>query len=125
MDKEQEINDPIKDGDNNIISDVYHTYGELHQHRIALFIALCKVLIEYTGGKYSGSWDIWKSKKHHDGTEFDGWFIAGIGIEKGDQISYHLPVSKWDETDFIKELDKAPEWDGHTSADVLKRISEL
>jgi hypothetical protein len=44
---------------------------------------------------------------------------------KGSQITYHLPTSKWDECDFAITLDKAPEWDGHTSNDVLERIREL
>jgi hypothetical protein len=49
----------------------------------------------------------------------------GIGKEKGKQISYHLPLSRWDETYFAETLDKAPEWDGHTSADVLERLKTL
>lgn len=103
--------------DTNKISDGYHTFGELYDHRIDLFIQLCKWL--------PFDRDIWRSKKHSDGTEWDGWFIMGVGTEQGDQISYHLPMSKWDECSDIPELEKAPEWDGHTSSDVLERLKQL
>lgn len=42
-----------------------------------------------------------------------------------DMISYHLPLSKWDECAFANEFEKAPEWDGHTSNDVLERLKQL
>jgi hypothetical protein len=101
-------------GDNLEVSDGYHTIGELYEHRINLFIALCK----YVPSR-------WRSIKHSDGSSFDGWFIMGISTKDGKQITYHLPMSKWEDTSFATELDKAPEWDGHTSNDVLKRLLEL
>jgi len=100
-------------------SDGYHTFKELYEHRITLFIALCKqISCDYNG-------ICWKSKIHSDGSKIDGWFIMGINKEKGKQITYHLPMSKWDECDFVKTLEKAPEFDGHTAEDVLKRLKEL
>lgn len=109
-----------------LLSDGYHTFDELYDHRITLFIALCKTLDNWD---YDGTSmrlpKPWRSKTHHDGSSWDGWFIMGIGKEKGEQISYHLPLSRWDETDFAETLDKAPEWDGHTPADVLERIKAL
>jgi hypothetical protein len=48
----------------------------------------------------------------------------GIGTAKGEQISYHLPMSKWEECDVLIR-DRAPEWDGHTSNDVLERLKQL
>jgi hypothetical protein len=111
----------IKDGD---ISDGYHTFDELYEHRITLFIALCKqfAYLELEFGPVS---NIWRSKLHHDGSEYEGWFIMGIGKDKGTQISYHLPISKWEETKFARTLENAPEWDGHTSQDVLERLRRL
>lgn len=53
------------------------------------------------------------------------WFVLGIGKEKGKQITYHLPLERWDETNFAYTLEKAPEWDGHTSDDVLERLKAL
>lgn len=117
------VNNVIKNSgiNTNKISDGYHTFGELYEHRVALFIALCSV-IPY--GKYTDNILVWKSKLHHDGTSYDGWFIAGIGKDKGQQISYHLPISKWDDC-VCDEYERAPEWDGHTSNDVLERLKLL
>lgn len=53
------------------------------------------------------------------------WFIAGINKEKGNQITYHLRKSiYWDKLK-VEELDNAPEWDGHTPADVIERLLKL
>jgi hypothetical protein len=49
----------------------------------------------------------------------------GINTEQGEQISYHLPDKYWNETSMVSTLDKAPEWDGHTSTDVLERLKQL
>lgn len=96
------------------ISDGYHTFTELYNHRIALWIALCRA-----------HGDAWRSKVHSDGTAIDGWFILGLDGRRGKQITYHLPISRWGETDFACTLGKAPEWDGHTNADVLERLQAL
>ena len=107
-------------------SNNYHTFNKLYNHKIALFILLCNFIYEGYG-KPKGAEGImipWKSKKHSDGTNWDGWFVAGIGFEKGHQITYHLPVDKWDQLK-VQELKKAPEWDGHTSKDVINRLYSL
>lgn len=104
--------------DPNLVSDGYHTFGELYDHRITLFIALCHFVNLYTDKI------VWKSKLHHDGTSYDGWFIMGIGEEKGKQISYHLPEKYWDEAK-VTTFANAPEFDGHTSNNVLERIKSL
>jgi len=105
--------------------DGYHTFTELYEHRFVLFIVLCKILYadpQYQTGQKA---DIWRSKLHSDGTSFDGWFVMGIGRHKGEQITYHLPISRWEETNFAETREKAPEFDGHTSDDVLERIKKL
>lgn len=102
------------------VSDGYHTMDELYDHRITLYVAFCR---EYQRDRVEGT--IWRSKLHSDGSTVEGWFILGINKEPGKQITYHLPLSRWDQTDFAETLEKAPEWDLHTSADVLQRISEL
>lgn len=104
-------------------SDGYHTMNELYEHRITLFIALCRVTYWHSSHLVDGV--VWRSKKHDDDTMFPGWFILGICLEKGHQITYHLPIEKWLDTDFAKTLDKAPMWDGHTSNDVLERLKDL
>ena len=103
--------------------DGYHTFDELYEHRITLWIALCK----YVANKFAGSQahPVWRSKKHSDGSSYDGWFLLGVNESAGNQITYHLPLSKWETTNFAKDIDKAPEFDGHTSDDVLERIKKL
>jgi hypothetical protein len=101
--------------DTNDISDGYHTFGELYEHRCRLWITLCRVIEE----------NVWRSKKHSDGTQMMGWFILGIYHGKGNQMTYHLPESMWNDCEFAEELKEAPEYDGHTSADVLERIGRL
>ncbi len=112
--------------DTNKISDGYHTFGELYDHRSALFIALCHagVIRDIQGDTVFGNVPVWKSLRHSDGTMYQGWFIAGIGAKKGDQISYHLPMRYWDKLQ-VAEVSQAPEFDGHTSQDVIERLLSL
>lgn len=118
MTKEQAINEIIKGSDTNLISDGYHTFGELYEHRIVLYIAFCKLAAK--DNKL-----IWRSKKHSDGSEWDGWFLLGINDKAGQQITYHLPSSYWDDCQFAYTKEQAPPFDGHTSADVLNRIASI
>ena len=92
------------------VSDGYHTFDELYEHRHALFLALVKTL----GG--------WASRRHHDGSTYEGWFIAGMDIG-GKQISYHLPIRLWDIVVGLGiVVERAPQWDGHTPNDVINRL---
>jgi len=102
--------------------DGYHSFEELYEHRIMLFVALCSALYKNPQYQTGQKAEIWRSKLHSDGTGFDGWFVLGIGKNKGEQITYHLPLSKWEEVHFVETLDKAPEFDGHTSDEVLYRL---
>ena len=97
------------------LSDGYHTFNELYEHRHWLFITL---MCLYKAG------EPWRSMLHDDGSSYDGWFIAGMTMTEG-QISYHLPLEYWNALNFyhIKTYDKAPPFDGHTSEDVIKRLS--
>lgn len=124
----EEINEQVKGVDTNLVSDGYHTFGELYDHRISLFIAVCKMhFAKFLSAETPANEKrfVWRSKAHSDGSVWDGWFILGIGILPGEQITYHLPTSRWEECDCSISLDKAPEWDGHTSADVLERLKTL
>jgi hypothetical protein len=122
----------LEGGDDMEVSDGYHTLDELYDHRIRLYIATCRLLhriytryqVQYDG---VAPWEqpVWRSKLHADGSAYDGWFILGIFRESGKQISYHLPLSVWEATDFAETLELAPEWDGHTSVDVLERLKTL
>jgi hypothetical protein len=102
------------------ISDGYHTFDELYEHRSALFIAICRELSSARAVN-----PVWRSRLHADGTKYPEWFIMGINKEPGRQISYHMPAYLWPETECAETLERAPEWDGHTSADVIKRLADL
>jgi len=95
------------------ISDGYHTFDELYEHRHALFIALI----------LSNPTISWRAINNADGTNYDGWFIAGMHLSSGD-ISYHLPLNLWSELDTVKTSENAPDWDGHTSNDVVSRLNK-
>lgn len=115
------------------ISDEYHTMSELYDHRNRLFLALVKYYDNYVTPLRCNV-VCWKSKKHKDGTMFEGDFILGMTVTKPSfeagkepekyQITYHLPLKYWDIAK-VMELHTAPEWDGHTSDDVLERLLRL
>jgi len=112
---------PIQSTDE--VSDGYHTFKELYEHRITLFIALCKQI--ESDPKYQNFNEVWRAVFHSDGSQIKDWFVLGIGKGKGEQITYHLPIDKWGDCEFAQHLEKAPEFDGHTPQDVLDRINKL
>jgi hypothetical protein len=118
--KMEELIIPIENVGN--VSDGYHTFNELYDHRCHLFIALM-----LSNPKIS-----WRANNHEDGTMFPGWFIAGMDLPTGGivppagQISYHLPLWLWDMLDNcgIVTTKKAPGRDGHTPKDVVWRLAQ-
>lgn len=112
-------------------SDEYHTIEELYDHRAVIFLTLCRALQTINGFARraklheSMTTPVWRSKLHSDGTMYDDMFILGLNKEPGKQITYHLDMKYWDALESIEELEKAPEFDGHTSADVLERLKQL
>ena len=98
------------------VSDGYHTFAELYEHRCVLFVALICTI----GPLYSR----WRARLHTDGTMVDGWFIAGIDLPTG-TITYHLPIAYWALLDGnAVSHERAPAWDGHTPDDVVFRLNE-
>lgn len=98
------------------VSDGYHTFNELYEHRVSLFIALMKSHFNLS----------WISLLHNDGSFLEGWFVAGMHLPSGD-ITYHLPMWRWDylKSIGILVLENAPEWDGHTSNNVIHRLDNF
>lgn len=120
----------ITGDDTMIVSDGYHTFDELYDHRVSIFIALCMFLSSYN--KFFRDNKVvayqrlpWRSKLHSDGTMYEGYFILGINKEPGYQMTYHVPMERWKDTEMIETLPKAPEWDGHTPAGVLERLKHI
>lgn len=105
-------------------SDGYHTFDELYEHRHTLWIALCRTLY-FAYCDHAMPSPFWRTSFHSDGSAYEGWFLLGMYTEPGKQITYHLPQSQWNQCSFAAILERAPEFDGHTSADVLERIAKL
>lgn len=96
------------------ISDGYHSFNELYDHRAKLFSVICNSNKELA----------WKSKLHDTGDMYEGMFIVGINTPNG-QATYHYDIEPyWDMFD-VKELEKAPKWDGHTPSEAIERILSL
>ena len=123
MESVEKINKLIKDLETtekqNKVSDGYHSFGELYDHRVMLFILVCKFLQQK-------EYYVWRSKTHHDGSCIEDMFVMGIGKESGSQISYHMEIDQyWGATDFADEPENVPVYDNHTSVDVLKRMQDI
>lgn len=95
-------------------SDGYHTFNELYDHRAKLFSVIVSVFKD----------NAWKSKKHNDGTMYDGMFIVGIDTPAG-QATYHYYIDPYWDMFKCKELERAPEWDGYTPSQAIERIMSL
>lgn len=103
----------MKTRETDNISDGYHTFGELYDHRRALTAALCKALPALC----------WRSKAHHpdDGLIFEGYFIVGIDLPTG-AITYHYKLSHWDDFTGVTELPHSPKWDASTAGGTVNRL---
>ena len=96
------------------VSDGYHTFGELYEHRCLLFLALQRAYPDRA----------WCSRLHEDGSMDEGWFVAGLDLPTG-LITYHLPLRLWPlAVAGTRELPRAPKWDGHTPAQALDRLRQ-
>lgn len=95
------------------ISDGDYTYSELYYQRMIMFSVICNTYKEHA----------WKSKLHVDGTMYDGYFIVGITTPAGD-YGFHLDLDLWFHFD-VKELERAPKWDGFRPKDVGRLMSLL
>lgn len=110
------------------LNDGYHSFKELYDHRIQIYIALCNAIVGNHrapfNGPYTDSYPVWRSQTQSDGQRWEGWFLLGINYLTGTQITYHIPMEYWDQFAFADELEQAPTFDGHTSADVLTRLKD-
>lgn len=91
----------------NDVSDGFHTFSELYDHRCLLFVSLCLS---------SPSFCAWRKDFE------DGFFVLFMETRNG-QISYHL-ADKY--LPLVKDRivnNPAYEWDGHTSKDVVDRLT--
>jgi hypothetical protein len=107
--------------DTGEISDGYHTFNELYEFRMLYnaewFNELARRHNEYGNGPYPV-----KSTRHGDGELCfgGGWFVVSVDLPSG-QVTNHYQMKDWPLFQ-IDEVEKAPEWDGHSSQDVVKRL---
>ncbi|MBR3328892.1 MAG: hypothetical protein IKG22_16400 [Atopobiaceae bacterium] len=111
-------------------SDGWHTFDELYEHRTGLLAALCNVIAGTMAHIGLGSdvirQRVFKSRRHHDGEMYDGMFIVGINCGEmpgplNKLATWHCEDKWWDRF-IIPEVERAPEWDGHTPQDALERL---
>jgi hypothetical protein len=96
------------------VSDGYHTFNELYAHRFALWIVICVQNREHA----------FKTKRSTDGgADYPGWFILALNTPYG-QLSYHIPDEYWTRID-VPEVEIYPDFDGHSSKDVISRLLEM
>jgi hypothetical protein len=96
------------------VSDGYHAFDELYDHRMALTAPHCAM----------GPKSCWRSKRHHPDWEpmFDGFFIVGLDLHDVGVVTYHYKLEHWDKFACVPEIEHAPAWDGHQPHDVVDRL---
>lgn len=98
----------------NDISDGYHTFDELYEHRFLLFLAFASLCYEtsFMPSPY-------RVLEHYPGWDL---YVAYVN-EK--QISYHVPVKYRPLCTWIEDVPSEDHiWDGHTSQDVIERLTK-
>lgn len=90
------------------ISDGYHTFAELYDHRCLLFLIHAM--------RFPNEF-VWKP-------DYEGWFCL-YWESKAGQISYHLPMKFLPLLQKYIRRDDNHKWDGHTSKDVVLRLLAL
>lgn len=102
-------------------SDGYHTFDELYYYRMlynAAFANLC--VSEGTGANVVKSW------RHSDGELCfgkDDYFVVVMELPTG-QVSNHYHGEHWDLFKVL-EVERAPEWDGHTPQQAAQRLEDF
>lgn len=96
------------------VTDGHHTYEELYAGRRELSNIIFQTYSDFA----------WKTRKHSDGEIWDGLFIVGISIPDVGDYTYHYHTEFWDEFD-VKEIEHAPEYDGHTDKDIDRLFALL
>ena len=99
---------PLSAEDTKKVSDGYHTFEELYEHRVVIYIKLVK-LAQQLGHKAA-----WKP-------HYPGWPVLFLETPAG-QISYHFPEKFLPTVDGFIPRDDNHVWDGHESLDVISRL---
>lgn len=104
------------------ISDGYHTFNELYRYRMLLQAGWFNQLYADYSNHDQGCVVV-KSWRHSDG-EFcfgkENYFVVVAEFPTG-QVSNHYKGEYWDLFKVL-EVDRAPEWDGHSASDAADRM---
>jgi hypothetical protein len=105
------------------VTDGFHSFDDLYEHRRALTVALFKAIDDEPPPTFVVP-EVWRSKEHHpdDSPMLRGYFVVGVTLPELGQISYHYELAHWSDFDAFETLPHAPKWDGHTSEDVVERL---
>lgn len=87
------------------ISDGYHTFDELYEHRVLLFINLVLTMPEKAAYK----------------RDFETWSAVYLELPTG-QISYHIPNDRLRLIEHVVKEVPDYKWDGHTAKLVEERL---
>lgn len=98
------------------MSDGYHTFAELYDHRIMLFLALMRMAAD--AGLECG----W-SRKHDDGELCfgGGWVIGWVTLPNGKQVRYHMEDTR--PLPPMLEKDLGSSWNG--KEETLEALADL
>lgn len=96
-------------------ADEHHTMAELYEFRMLYHAHAAR-------GWVQQGYQVVKSHWHSDGEECfgGGWFIVTAMLPTG-QTSNHYPEEFWN-LFAVPEVALAPAWDGHSAADVVRRL---
>lgn len=90
----------------NDLSDGYHTFDELYEHRVILYLSIC----------------VLNKEKCFYKKDYDSWFCVYLETDHG-QISYHVPNKYLSIAEKHFTYSPNHKFDGHTSEKVLDRLS--
>jgi len=102
------------------VSDGYHTIDELYEFRKVYNACL------FNEWSKQNKHSVYKSRRHHDSKycfDNENYFIVCADLPMG-QISNHYEMKDWDLFQ-IPILDKAEQFDGHSSDDVILRLKQI
>ena len=111
------IDIPIPDGiEENEVSDGFHTFGELYDHRIANFLAVMSLA-------HAAGFECGWSRKHSDGELCfgGGWVIAWVISRSGLKAVYHMEDSR--PLPASLERDLGDPWNG--KEETMDALSEI
>jgi len=104
------------------LTDGYHSYNELYKFRMLYNAGFFNLLARIPNNPF----EVHRSRLHNDGEEiFDGkWFIVSAKLPSG-IISNHYHIDDWDFFDCPVYLKSNFKYDGHTSKDVMNRLTDF